>query len=224
VFFGRTETRRSNPLFNKETASAEERRRAVTDILVNPMKRKSVIPLLLIVLLTTLACTIFVGGPDYPEPPIPVSAEAVTSLQEQIKAAVDAAVAGDGTVTLYINETQLTSYLAFKNADDSSPMFTDPQVYLRDGQMQIYGKTSQGVFTANIGIVLEVGLDEAGLPQLQLVSADFGPFEAPEGLNDALTAVIEEAYTGSLGPVATGFRLQSIRIADGVMTVVGQVR
>jgi hypothetical protein len=175
-------------------------------------------------LAVSMACAIFIGGPEAPDQPIPVSPEAVTSLQEQIKAAVESGIASGGVVTLRINETQLTSYLALKNPDDPSPMFTEPQVYLRDGQMRIYGKTQQGSLVANIGIVLAVGLDTEGLPQLQLVSADFGPFPLPEGLSNAITAIIKEAYTGSLGPVATGFRLQSITIADGVMTVVGQVR
>jgi hypothetical protein len=183
--------------------------------------RKTII--LLAVSTITLACTIFVGGPEYPQPPIPVSQEAVTSLQEQVKAAVEAG-ALTGEVTFVMNETQLTSYLAYKNADDPSPMFIDPQIYLRDGQMRIYGKTKQGNFTANIGIILAVGVDDTGQPELQLVSADFGPFPLPEGLNKAITAVIEEAYTGALGPVATGFRIHSISIADGVMTVVGRMR
>lgn len=187
------------------------------------MNKKLTLLIAITALAITLACTIFVGGPDYPEPPIPISAEAVTSLQEQIKAAVEAG-ALSGEVTLLMNETQLTSYLAFKNLDDPTPMFTDPQVYLRDGQMRIYGKTQQGNFTANIGIVLAVGLDAEGNPELQLVSADFGPFPLPEGLNKAITAIIEEAYTGALGPVATGFRIKSITIADGMMIVVGSIR
>ena len=187
------------------------------------MKQNKIIIILLAALAITLACTIFVGGPDYPEPPIPISAEAVLSLQEQIKTAVEAGAAS-GEVTFLMSETQLTSYLAFKNLNDPTPMFTDPQVYLRDGQMRIYGKTQQGNFTANIGIVLSVGLDAEGNPELQLASADFGPFPLPEGLNKAITAVIEEAYTGALGPVATGFRIKSISIADGVMTIVGNIR
>ena len=185
------------------------------------MKTKQIIPILT-VLLATLACTVFIGGPEIPDQPIPVSTEAVTSLQEQIKAAVEAG-AVSGEVTLRITETQLTSYLAFKLQADSSPMFTDPQVYLRDGQMKIYGRAKRGAFLANIGIILEVGLDVEGRPALKLVSADFGPLPLPEGLNSAITAIIEEAYTGSLGPVATGFRMQSITIADGVMTVVGRI-
>ena len=172
---------------------------------------------------TMLACTIFTGGPDIPEQPIPVSTEAVDSLHQQIKEAVTAG-AESGVVTLFITETQLTSYLAFKLGNGEDAMFTDPQVYLRDGQMRIYGKSKQGMFTANVGIVLQVGADENGEPKLELVSADFGPFPLPEGLNDAITALIEEAYTGSLGPVATGMRIKSITIADGVMAIIGQIR
>lgn len=186
------------------------------------MKRNHVTIVLSTTLMFTLACTIFVGGPEIPQPPIPFSPEAVVALQEQIKSAVAGAV--NGEVTLQINEVQLTSYLTYKLLEDPSPMFTEPQVYLRDGQMRVYGKTKQGNFVANIGIILAVGVDETGQPELQLVSADFGPLPLPEGLNKAITAIIEEAYTGALGPVATGFRITSITIADGTMTIVGRIR
>ena len=187
------------------------------------MKQNRIIINLLAMLMVTLACTIFIGGPEYPEPPIPISNEAVTSLQEEIKAAVTAG-ATSGEVTLIMSEVQLTSYLASKIMNDPSPMFTDPQVYLREDQMRIYGKTKQGNFAANIGIVLTVGPDAQGNPELQLTSADFGPFPLPDGLNKAITAVIKEAYTGALGPVATGFRIKTITIADGLMMILGNIR
>lgn len=175
------------------------------------------------ILLNTLACTIFVGGPDYPEPPIPISTEAVLSLQEEMKTAV-AAGAITGQVTLIMSEVQLTSYLASKFSSDQSPIFDEPQVVLRDGQMRIFGKTQQGYFAANVGLVLTVGTDVDGNPELQLTSADFGPFPLPDGLNKAITAIIEEAYTGALGPVATGFRINTITINDGLMMIVGKIR
>ena len=90
--------------------------------------------------------------------------------------------------------------------------------------MRIYGKTQQGNFAANIGIVLTVSPDSEGDPELQLTSADFGPFPLPEGLNKGITAIIEEAYTGALGPVATGFRIKAITIADGLMMIIGNIR
>jgi hypothetical protein len=196
------------------------------------MKKIRGLPLfLLLLVLTSLACTINVGGPDYSSlPPIPVSADAVQSIQDELQRAITAA-AETGVITVNLTEPQITSYLASRlqtdpnlQQQDKKPLITDPQVYLRDGQMQIYGKTQQGMFTANIGILVNMGVDANGQPQIDVVSADFGPFPAPEGLKDAITAMVREAYTGSLGPVATGLRIESISIANGVMTVTGRIR
>ena len=186
---------------------------------------------LLSLVLTSLACVVFVGGPDYSNlPPIPVSAEAAESIKAEIQRAVQAA-ADTGVITVNLTEPQITSYLAARlqtdpslQQSDKKPLIIDPQVYLRDGQMKIYGKTQQGLFTANIGILVNMGVDADGQPQIEIASADFGPFPAPEGIKDAITAMVKEAYTGSLGPVATGLRIESIAIANGVMTVTGRIR
>jgi hypothetical protein len=197
------------------------------------MKLKTVaLPLFLLSLvLTSLACTIFVGGPDYSSlPQIPVSGEAAQSMKEEVKRAIEAG-AQTGVITVNFTEPQITSYLAVRMQSDPSlqqpdkkPLITDPQVYLRDGQMQIYGKTQQGIFAANIGIIVTVGVDAEGQPLIDVTSADFGPFPAPEGLKSALTTMIEEAYTGSLGPVATGIRIEGISISGGIMTITGRIR
>jgi hypothetical protein len=171
----------------------------------------------------SLACTIFVGGPEYPAETIPFSMEAVESLRTQIEQAMINGVE-TGVVTLQIDENQLTSYLTLKMQERANPPFTEPQVRLRDGQMQIFGKIPRGIFLANMAIVLNVGIDDEGKPKIDLVSADFGPFPVPEGLTGAISSVIAEAYTGSLGPVATGFRLETITIADGVMTLTGRIK
>jgi hypothetical protein len=195
------------------------------------MKKSLSLPIFLITLIiTSLACTVFVGGPDYSDrAPISVSNEAAESLKEEIKRAFEAG-ATTGEVTINITETQITSVLALRLQSDqnlqqdSKPLITEPQVYLRDGQMQIFGKTQQGMFAANIGIIVSVGVDENGKPKIEIVSADFGPLPAPDGLNAAISAMIDEAYTGSVGPVATGLRVQTISIADGVMTITGRIR
>jgi hypothetical protein len=186
---------------------------------------------LLSLVLTSLACVVFVGGPDYSNlPPIPVSAEAAASIKDEIQRAVEAA-ADTGVITVNLTEPQITSYLAARlqtdpslQQSDKKPLITDPQVYLRDGKMQIYGKTQQGLFTANIGIIVDMGVDANGQPQIDIASADFGPFPAPKGLKDAITVMVKEAYTGSLGPVATGLRIESISTANGVMTVTARIR
>jgi hypothetical protein len=195
------------------------------------MKKSLYLPLFLaILILASLACTVNVGGPDYSDrSPIPVSNEAAESLKEEIRRAFEAG-ALSGEVTINITEPQITSVLALRLQSDRNlqqdekPLITDPQVYLRDGQMQIFGKTQQGMFAANIGIIVSVGVDENGRPKIEIVSADFGPFPAPEGINNAISAMIQEAYTGAVGPVATGLRIQTISIADGIMTITGRIR
>ena len=192
---------------------------------------KLALPIFLLTLLfTSLACTIFVGGPDYSDlAPIPVSTEAAESLKEEMKKSFEAG-AESGIVTLNITEPQITSVIAFRLLADPNmqtgkkPIIAEPQVYLRDGQMKIYGKSQQGMFAANIGIIVNMGVDELGKPKIEIASADFGPFPAPAGINDALTALIEEAYTGSIGPAATGLRIETITIADGIMTITGRTK
>jgi len=195
------------------------------------MKNKYALPILLItLLLTSLACTIFVGGPDYSDlAPIPSSPADADALKEQIRQAFEAGIT-TGTVSFTITEAQITSVLAQRLQSDPNlqnekkPLISDPQVYLRDGQMKIYGKTQQGLFTANIGIIVNIGVDELGKPKIEITSADFGPFPVPDGIKEAMTAMISEAYTGSLGPVATGLRIESIVIANGNMTIAGRIK
>ena len=177
----------------------------------------------LVLTLAILACVINIGGPAYPRPSIPVSTEAVESLNQAIQTAV-AAGAESGVVTLAITETQLTSYLAFKLQSQNNPFITNPQAYLRDGQIQIYGTATQGYFQVTANIILAAIVDEQGQMKIELTSTDFGPLPVPDGLKEAATAIINEAYTGSLGPIATGFRLESITIAYGAMVIVGRTK
>jgi hypothetical protein len=173
---------------------------------------------------------VFVGGPDYSDlPVIYPTAEEAQRLKDEIKRAFEAGIS-TGEVTIRITEPMITSLLASRLQSDqnlqqdSKPLITDPQVYLRDGQMQIFGKTQQGMFTANIGIIVSVGIDENSSPKIEIVSADFGPFPVPEGVNQAIASMIQEAYTGSVGPVATGLRVHTIFIADGIMTIAGRIK
>ena len=173
--------------------------------------------------LVVLACTMNIGGPDYPTPAIPVSTEAVGELQSSIETAV--AAGGDsGQITLILTEPQLTSFLTYKLQAQSQLLITNPQVYLRDGQIQLYATARQGYFEATARIVLSAGVDDQGQLKIELTSADFGPLPVPNGLKEIMTATFQEAYTGALGPVATGFRLQSVTISDGTMTIVGQTK
>lgn len=189
------------------------------------MKTNKYIYLLIISLVaSSLACTINVGGPEYPAQTVPTSQADAQSLRDMIQQAMLTG-AETGIITLQITESQLTGFMAEKLSQQANPPFSDPQILLRNGQMQMYGKITRGWFTANMLITMNVTIDEVtGQPKIQIASADFGPFPAPEGINNAISAIIEEAFTGSFGPVAVGFRLQTISIADGIMTFTGRIK
>ena len=173
--------------------------------------------------LATIACEINVGGPETPEARIPVSTEAVENLTQLWKTALEGAQES-GQVTLVVNETQLTSLLAFRLQAQEDPLFQDPQVYLRDGQIQIYGTARRQNFRASVRVVLTVEVDEQGLPDLLLESADFGPLPVPDGLLSGLSTMLDEAFTGNIGPAATGIRVEDIAIEGGLLAIVGRIR
>jgi hypothetical protein len=189
------------------------------------MKTKKYLYLFIVSLVvSSLACSINVGGPEYPAQTVPASPTDAQALRDMIQQAMITG-AETGVITLSITESQLTGFMAEKLSQQINPPFTDPQILLRNGQMQMYGKVTRGWFTANMLITMNVTIDETtGQPKIQIASADFGPIPAPEGINNAISAIIDEAFTGSFGPVAVGFRLQTITIADGIMTLTGRIK
>lgn len=179
--------------------------------------------ILLILSTTTLACRMNIGGPKPAGQPIQISTEAAGSLQQQFQQAIQGSEQ-NGQLTLTVNELQLTSLLAAKLATLPEPFLTEPQVYLRDGQIQIYGKAAKGYFEANVGIVLTASIDLNGQPLVEITSADFGPIPMPDDLTSSISAMVQEAYTGALGPLATGFKLELIVIAEGLMMLTGRMQ
>ncbi|OGN75864.1 MAG: hypothetical protein A2X25_01600 [Chloroflexi bacterium GWB2_49_20] len=187
------------------------------------LKKKNPLFVAFVVLFISMACMINVGGPDYPASQIPVSTDELTSMEEQFQAAVSAGTQ-TGQVTLFITESQLTSFLANKLDSQENPYITQPQAYLQNGQIQIYGTVVKGFLKATASIVLTASIDPDGKLLLELSSADFGPLPVPDSLKEVITTLVTEAYTGSLGPVATGFKVESIVIANGAMMVVGRIK
>lgn len=189
------------------------------------MKKQLLLPLLALII-ASLACTMSLGGPEIPYEPISYDPNAAVQLQAEVaQAFTEAAVTG--VVSIDVTEQQLTSVLISKlvpDAEGNPPILTNPQAYLRDGKMEIYGLAQQGNFTANVRIAITAGVTADGQPDLQVESVDFGPIPAPDGLNATIETMVREAFTGSLGPVATGFRMERITIANGVLTVQGRTK
>lgn len=170
--------------------------------------------------LAGMACTINLGGPEPPGPPIPVSTAEAGQLMDSWSS-LDVLA---GEITLLFSEQQVTSYLAARLAAEEDPVLRDPQVFLREGELHIYGTADQGPFVARVLLAIAPRLDQAGALSFDVISADFGPLPAPDALRNSLSSFLTEAFTGTLGPLATGLRISSVSIADGQIAIVASVR
>lgn len=173
--------------------------------------------------LTSLACQIDLGGPELPGPPIPTQIDAAQTLKQLWEsAALDAS--GAGQVTVLINEIQLTSLLAQRMETKDNPVLQEPQVYLRNNAILIYGITESGPFKASVLLGIKPVVDTEGELSFDLTTAEFGPIPAPSALKDTVSAILTEAFTGTIGSLATGIRVKTIAISEGEMAIIGELR
>lgn len=173
--------------------------------------------------LTGISCMFNVGGPEAPDYPILISDQNLDPLELVWETALDAAK-NDGRIQLLILESQLTNFVAERFAQSDKPLLQNPQVYLRNSEIQVYGQIERGWLIAGARLILQVDIDDDGNPAFELSSVDFGPWPVPEGLLSGFSMTLDEAFTGKVGPIATGIRIEDIAIEDGMLAITGSVR
>jgi uncharacterized protein YpmS len=147
----------------------------------------------------------------------------VQELEENLESAATQA-SSSGAVTVEVTEAQLTSLVAFQLQSQEQQILQDPQVFLRDGQIQLYGNAVQGGLSLPVSIVATVSVAEDGTPRYEILSANAGPVPLPDSILDQLTARLDQALAGQLSPETTNMVIEEITIADGKMTITGHTR
>ncbi len=196
-------------------------------ILLNLMpprtQRLSLLCVILSLTLGSLACQIDLGGPDRPGQIIQPDNTQATEVANIWAQAISDAVTS-GQVTVLFNETQMTGFFAQRIGADQNALITAPQIFLRDGQIQVYGVVERGILKSAVLMRVEPRIAADGQLSLQLVEASVGPVPAPDFLMDTISAVLTEALTGSIGSFATGIKITSVAISNGEMAIVGAIR
>ena len=174
-------------------------------------------------ILASMACQVNLGGPTRPGAPIQSSSQDAQTLQDQWAGAL-ALSAEQGDISLKIDEAQLTSFVALRFQQKSELGLENPQVYLRDGQIQFFATLDRGILRASILMGIAPNVDSEGNLTFDVTSADFGPVPMPDVLKNSISSAISEAFTGSIGPLATGIDIKSVDVSDGEMTLTGRFR
>jgi hypothetical protein len=171
--------------------------------------------------LAALACSpsLNTGAPTPPASPIAVSSEAAGQLEGAWGTAV--ANSKNGQVTVVMTEQELTSYAALKLTSDPNTPITEPQIYLRNGNLILYGKIKANNVTLPAALTLSVEPTAAGAVSVTITNADVGPLPVPSALRDTLAQNINDLISQNAGASNTGFKVTDVAIADGEMTVTG---
>jgi hypothetical protein len=155
--------------------------------------------------------------------PVPVSSEAAQQLVDNIENAAATAVAG-GTVTIVITESQLTSLAVLEMQDSVETDIQNLQIHLQDGLVRISGQVKNGNLSMNASIDVKITADTQGQPHSEIVSARVGPFPVPESMLNDITSGLDQFLIDQINSSGDQVFIQQISIADGKMTITGNLK
>jgi uncharacterized protein YpmS len=182
-----------------------------------------ILPIILVLAAASLACNLPAGlpaqGPELPPTAQPMSPEELQQLEEQLKATLAAGANGEVTVT--IAQQQLNAYITSEIASQPQPWITEPSVVLTNGQVEVYGKIAQGGISANAAIVLKPRIDAEGNPKLDIVSINLGSLPVPDSFTERISSLVDNTLSNYLAQTSNQFKVSSIVITEGQMTVSG---
>jgi hypothetical protein len=176
----------------------------------------------LALVLSSLACGIG-KRPVTPAPPIPITTESVEQLQTELQTASTQIQSGN-PFELKVTEEQITSAIAFQLQQSGNETFTEPQVYLRDGLVQLFTTVKQGKVTAYSKILVNVRITSDGYPAVELNSVELGTLPVTQAFKDQLNTALQSAVIQYFKYGGEKLYLDSITIADGIMTIQGHQR
>jgi hypothetical protein len=186
----------------------------------NRMKNKTSFALAVLALwFASLACNLNLGGPEIPEDAAP-PATPEQSLEETWTEAVEQAIE-TGQLTVTLSEAQLTAYVAEALARQEEQVITDPQVILREGEMEIIGTYTSGNVSATMGVVMQVSVDEDGTPHIEVISGAVGPIPLPEDVLQSISDMVNEGLSGDAAATSSGFNITGIQIVENAMILTG---
>jgi len=176
---------------------------------------------LVVLLAASLACNLPQSDSARPPTAAPMSADELQQMEEHLKETV---AASSGEITLTLTEQQINSILTAKMAEQNDQIISDPVVKLTKGNMEIYGKLSQGAISLDLKVVLKPGVDASGSPILDVEDITMSGLPVPDDLKNKIGSLVDRAFQEYLTGQNQGFKAAKITIDEGKMTVTGSIQ
>lgn len=176
-----------------------------------------------VLILAAMACNLGASRIN----PTPTSAsiqpESPENLEETFKETIEESRSGE-QIKLEINEQQLTSIVAGSIQEQDEPSIEEPQVLLRNGQIRFLATVERQNLALPAEVVMTVQPDANGRPDFNVVSARIGPLPVSGEVISDLESSLDQTLAAEIESRAPNTYIESIIIADGVMSITGRTR
>jgi uncharacterized protein YpmS len=177
-----------------------------------------------ILIVSLVAASLACNLPQQNSPtPIPISPASAEELEQNIQQAAED-FEKTGQVEISITELQLTSYIAKQIQAQGDNTFSNPQVKLQDGQIQVEGDVQQNGIALPLKANVAVAANQNGTLDYDFVSASIGPFPLPENIINQISAYIGSSIDQNISTLTGNIFIEEILINDGVMFLKGRTR
>ncbi len=174
---------------------------------------------LLFMAIVPLACKLPGWSEKNPLATIPVSTQAVKTMEANLEDTIKNTSHGS-EFQIAITEQQLTSYLALKLQANPDYPVHDLRIYLRDGKIRVIGTVDQANMAVQAEFIVRPFV-EANRLQYDVISAKIGPFNLPQTFIEAMEQEMQSAFEEQLQSLDKNYQIDSVVIQDGVMTLKG---
>jgi hypothetical protein len=176
---------------------------------------------ILIFSFVSLACNLGLGNRQ-PVPPETLDSPQSVDSQDNLHLDFTPSDEQNGLVILILNESEVTDIIAAELHDIDGTSIRDIQVFLREGQVQIFGNVNiQGV-RANSRIFLVPQITRQGQIRFVIVSAYYSLFPIPEDMISNLQTGIDDNFSNFLQPLIEDVIIESVSVSEGIMTITGR--
>ncbi|HNK62576.1 MAG TPA: hypothetical protein PKL78_02965 [Anaerolineales bacterium] len=158
------------------------------------------------------------GAPERPGDEIIVSDQSGA----EAKIMLERSVPQPGSLSsITVTEQQITSWLAMEMKSKPDLPLSDVQVYLRDGQIQVWGIVSGGENQTSALITGEVQIDASKRPAFIIESMQVGQQVIPDFVVSQMETWLNQALLESIDKSAPGLELMNVKVANGLLIISG---
>ncbi|HET7145093.1 MAG TPA: hypothetical protein VFI68_13830, partial [Anaerolineales bacterium] len=158
------------------------------------------------------------GAPERPGAPILTSETAGA----QAKTALEKALPQPGSLnTVTLTEQQLTSWLAMEMKNNPDLPLHDIQIYLRDGQIQVWGMVEGNNNSTSALVTGKINLGSNGIPNFEIESLQIGRQGIPNILLSQADTWLNQLLLESINKQVPGLEIMNINISSGLITISG---